>query len=210
MSAARQPRSVFYDGAAYARLVEPLLRGVHGFIVDHLPEGERVLEACCGTGGLARLLAAAGRKVVGVDLSPRNIDFARTRTTDFTADQLSFSIADVSQIEPPPEGRYDVATIVLALHEMPDAARVPVLTALLRAAARVMVVDFAVPMPWNLAGVRNRMVEVTAGVTHFRAFRDYSRRGGVPALVAAVGAEVESERRIDARTLHVTVLREGV
>jgi SAM-dependent methyltransferase len=205
MPRAREPRSVFYDGAAYGRLVEPLLRGVHGFVAEHLPPGDTVLEACCGTGGLARRLAAAGRRVRGVDLSPRNIDYARRQSAGFSPERLAFEVADVSQIEPA-GGRYHVATIVLALHEMPATARLPVVEALLGAADRVMLVDFAVPMRWNLAGARNRAMELAAGREHFAGFRDYSRRGGLAPLIAAAGAEVESERHIDRGTLHVAVV----
>jgi ubiquinone/menaquinone biosynthesis C-methylase UbiE len=203
----RTPRSKFYDGATYGRLVEPLLDGVHGFVAERLPPGRRVLEACCGTGALARRLAKSGRQVVGVDLSPRNIEYARNKSDGFEPEQLRFEVADVSQLQPPADGRYDVATIVLAVHEMPSAARQSVLEALLRVAVRVMVVDFSAPMPWNLAGVRNRAMELLAGLEHFSAFRDFYRHGGLPPLLERMGAEVESQRRIDAGTLHVAVLR---
>lgn len=207
MIAPRTPRSAFYDGAVYGRLVEPLLAGVHAFVAERLPDGETVLEACCGTGGLARKLATHGRRVHGVDLSPRNVEYARNRSDGFHAERLTFEVADVSQLEPPAGGPYDLATIVLALHEMPSATRLPVLEALLRVATRVMVVDFSVPMPWNLAGARNRIMEVAAGPKHFRAYLDYARTGGLSSLTDSAGAVLESERRIDAGSLHVAVLR---
>ena len=207
MTEPRAPRSKLYDGALYGRFVEPILSGLHDYVADRLPDGERVLDACCGTGGLSRRLAEGGRCVVGVDLSPRNVRYARGKSRSLGAGRLSFEVADVSQLEAPEEGPYDVAVIVLALHEMPASARVPVLGALLRAARRTMIVDFAVPMPWNTAGVRSRILEVAAGVDHFSAFRDYARRGGVPALVEGAGAEVESERRFDAGTMHIAVVR---
>lgn len=205
-SQVRSPRSKHYDGVVYGRLVEPLLGGVHAFVADHLPPGDRVLDACCGTGGLARRLAARGLEVRGVDLSPRNIDHAQTRSAGL-AENLRFEVGDVSQIEPPAAGPYDVATIVLALHEMPAAARAAVLEALLGAAERVMAVDFAIPMPWNLAGVRNRAMELAAGPEHFSAFRDFTRRGGLPRLVEETGAVIESTRRIDSGALEVVVLQ---
>ena len=204
MNAPRQPRSKLYDGGIYGRFVDPMLAGVHGFVATHLPEGPRVLEACCGTGSLARRIARDGRTVLGVDLSPRNVEFARGRAG--TLESLRFEVADVSTLEVPPEGPHDVATIVLALHEMPADARLPVLRTLLRVARHVMIVDFAVPMPWNVSGMRNRVMELAAGPEHFAAFRDFNRRGGLPALIAGAAATVESDRRIDAGTLQVMVL----
>jgi SAM-dependent methyltransferase len=202
--AARTPRSTLYDGSAYGKLVEPLLAGVHGFVTDHLPDGDRVLDACCGTGGLSRKMAASGRDVLGVDLSPRNIAFAQSRGG---SGGLSFSVNDVSQLDAHDDEAFDVATVVLALHEMPHACREPVLRELGRVARRVMVVDFNAPMPWNAAGVRNRAMELAAGSEHFNAFRDYSRRGGLPALIEAAGLQLESERLIDSGTLRVQVLQ---
>ncbi len=191
----RLPRSRFYDGRAYGRLVDPLLAGIRGFVARELPPGERVLDACCGTGALARRLAEDGRTVLGVDLSPRNIDYARSHSKG----GARFELADVTTLEIPREGRWDVATIVLALHEMPAPARAPVLR-------RVLVVDYAVPMPRNPAGLRNRLLEVAAGPEHFGAFRDFKRRGGLPALIEGSGATVERARELDAGTLSVRVL----
>ncbi len=203
---ARTPRSTFYDGAIYGRMVEPLLRGVHGFVADNLPESERVLDACCGTGGLAHRIAATGRQVTGVDLSPRNIEFARNHRS---ASTIVFDVCDVSALSYD-EDAFDLATIVLALHEMPTYSRVPVLRELSRVAKRVFVVDYQVPMPRNVAGLRSRTLEAAAGRDHFTAFRDYSKRGGLKALLQEAELHSESERTLDNGTLVMQVVkREG-
>ncbi len=200
----RTPRSVLYDGALYGRVVEPLLGGVHSYVADNLPEGERVLDACCGTGGLARRMAASGRQVVGVDLSPRNIAFA---TQNRSSASLSFAVGDVAHLDYEDQA-FDVATVVMALHEMPEACRVPVFRELGRVATRVLVVDFAVPMPRNVSGLRNRALELAAGREHVNAFRNYSQRGGLPSIVDAADLQVNSERRLDRGTLVVQVLQQ--
>lgn len=204
----RRPRSCLYDGAFYGAIAEPMLRNLHRFIADHLPPGERVLDACCGTGGLSRILAKQGRTVRGVDLSPRHVAYARRRAAEDGLDEgrLAFEVADIAGVAQPPEGPFDVATIVLALHEMPSTARLPVVEALTRAARRVMIVDFAAPMPWNVAGLRNRGMELLAGREHFGAFRDYQRRGGLPGLLRQLDVSVELERPLDAGTMGVWLL----
>lgn len=204
---ARSARSKLYDGVVYGRLLEPLLQGVHGFVVERLPDGNHVLDACCGTGGLARQLARSGRRVVGVDLSPRNIAYARQASASTPSEQLRFEVGDVAALGVPEDGPYDVGTIVLALHEMPELFRLPVLTNLLRITRRLMIVDFAIPMPRNLAGLRNRGLEFAAGHDHFSAFRSFTRRGGLPVLLDEAGAVVETDRRIDDGTLQVVCVR---
>ena len=207
MTDVRQPRSKIYDGPIYGRLVEPMLAGVHGYVTKHLPAGERVLDACCGTGALARRMAASGRRVTGIDLSPRNIDYANQLVTGASDASPTYGVADVASLAVPSDGPYDVATVVLAIHEMPTEARISVLAALLRVARQVLVVDFVAPMPLSLAGMRNRFMEFSAGAEHFSAYRDYQSRGGLLPIVATVTGELEDRRQIDAATLEVVRLR---
>ena len=203
----RTPRSVRHDGRFYGRVVEPLLAGVHGFVVDKLPPGGPVLDACSGTGGLARRIAATGREVVGVDLSPRNVGYAREAAARSTTDPtVTFEIGDVAHL-PYDDDTFETATIVLALHEMPGHLRVPVVRELTRVARQVMVVDFTAPLPRNVSGIRFRTGEFAAGWDHFSAFRDYSARGGLPQLFDEAGAAAQSERQIDGGALSVVVIR---
>ncbi len=208
MGQPRRPRSRWADGAVYAATIDRMLSGVRGYVANHLPEGDRVLDACCGTGALSRRLAREGRDVVGVDLSPKHIAFAREAAAeaDLGPGHARFEVGDVAQLEVPEDGPYDVAVIAFALHEMPTTARPDVVDALVRVAQRVMVFDFVTPMPWNLAGVRNRAAELAAGPDHFRSFLDYTRNGGLAALVRRDGMTIEHERTIDAGTLHVVTI----
>lgn len=199
-AAPRAPVSRIYDGRPYGWLVEPLIAALHRRIAARVPADARVLDACCGTGALSRLLAAQGCEVVGVDLSPKQIAQAR-RTRASGAERLRFETGDVAHLTGHDSGGYDVAVVTLALHEMPPKARPHVLRELARVAREVHVVDFMVPMPWNAAGLRNRTLEVLAGPEHFGGFRDFVRRGGLPPLVREAGQTVLEERAMDAGTL---------
>jgi pimeloyl-ACP methyl ester carboxylesterase len=201
--AAREPRSVHYDGRIYATLVEPLLDGVHTWVLDHLPEANRVLEACCGTGALAHKIAASGREVVAVDLSPRNIDYAKGRAP---ATGATFDVADASRL-PYEDAAFDIATVVMSLHEMSRAGQVAVLRELARVAARVLIVDFSVPRPRNMAGVRNVLVELAAGPGHFTAFRRYTRLGGLDPVLTAAKLSIVEDRTLDSGALRVVTVR---
>ena len=97
----------------------------------------------------------------------------------------------------------------MALHEMPQACRGPVLSELARVARKVLIVDFHAPMPLNAAGLRNRAIEMAAGRDHFSAFRDYARRGGLEPLVEAAELEVVSTRLIDHGTMTMQTVQRG-
>jgi SAM-dependent methyltransferase len=188
-------------GALYGRMIEPLQRRLHARVADLVPPGLRVLDACSGAGGLALRLAVDAREVVGVDHAPAMVAWAerrRVREGGTAGARVRYVAGDVaSALAAEPDGAFDVATMVLALHEMPAAVRGPLLGELCRLAAQVMVVDFRVPMPWNAAGLRNRTLEVAAGPSHFLGFRDFVRRGGVPGIAAAAGLACEHLRDLD-------------
>ncbi len=89
------PFAWFYNqgwGSDYHRQAAPLLER---HVFSRLPAGARVLDVCCGTGDLSRVLAAHGYRVTGIDGSEEMLRFAReqTRGAEFClADARRFSI----------------------------------------------------------------------------------------------------------------------
>jgi ubiquinone/menaquinone biosynthesis C-methylase UbiE len=203
------PTSRWYDGRFYAAVVDRLLEGVHGYVAAHLPDGQRVLDAACGTGALSQQIARTGRQVVGIDMSPRHIDHARRRAAQagFAPDRLRFEVGDLRELERDDAEPFDVAVIVLALHEMPHTTAREVLARLAVVASRVMVVDFAAPLAWNVPGLTKRAAEVAAGRSHHAAFRAYQANGGLDTLLAETGVTAVADRTIDSGTLRVVTAR---
>lgn len=63
-----------------------------------LPEdltGRRVLDAGCGTGAMAQILAARGAEVVAIDISPQLIDIAAKRLPDALSPRVTFLSGDM-------------------------------------------------------------------------------------------------------------------
>lgn len=199
----------WYDGAVYSSVVDRLLTGLHDHVATHLPDGQRVLDAACGTGALSQQMARTGRQVVGVDMSQRHIDHARRRVADAGVgrDAMRFEVGDLRKVEAPAEGAWDVAVIVLALHEMRTDVASSVVARLHEVAAQVMIADFFAPLPWNLPGVTNRAAELAAGPSHWAAFRAYQANGGLDALLAGTGATTLTDRTIGQGTIRVTTSR---
>jgi ubiquinone/menaquinone biosynthesis C-methylase UbiE len=207
----RTPRSRFYDGRIYARILDPLLSGLHERIADHVEPTGRILDVGCGTGSLVWRLAPKAREVVGVELSPAMVAHARETLAARGLPHVSFVLGDVTSVfADVPDGHFDLATMILVLHEMPDEARAPVLAEVARLARKVVCLDFHAPMPWTLAGLRNRLIEMTTGAEHYRAFRSFQRLGGMAGAARAAGLRFEAVRRIDAGTIAVgAVSRSG-
>lgn len=79
--------------------------------------GLRVLDAGCGDGYLARVLAARGARVTGIDVSPRLIEMARRLDR---ADHISYQVADLTAPLPGEDASFDAAASYLVLNDVDD------------------------------------------------------------------------------------------
>jgi 2-polyprenyl-3-methyl-5-hydroxy-6-metoxy-1,4-benzoquinol methylase len=77
----------------------------------------RVLDAGCGDGYLARVLAARGARVTAIDLGPRLIERARQRDP---RGEIDYRVADLSQPLPSESGTFDAVASFLALNDVDD------------------------------------------------------------------------------------------
>ena len=76
--------------------------------------GDRVLDACCGTGDLAVAAAAGGGKVTGVDFSRPMLDRARRK-----APEIEWIEGDALAL-PFEEGAFDAATVGFGVRNLAD------------------------------------------------------------------------------------------
>jgi demethylmenaquinone methyltransferase/2-methoxy-6-polyprenyl-1,4-benzoquinol methylase len=102
--------------------------------------GDRVLDACCGTGDLAVAALAAGGRVTGVDFSERMLERAarKSRSIDWTrGDALELPFADES---------FDVVTVGFGVRNLDDLGRgLSEFRRVLRAGGRLAVLEITRP-----------------------------------------------------------------
>ena len=67
------------EWSEFARVIFPLLKDIAG---DKLPDGARVLDLCCGTGQLVKVLTEKGYKVTGIDGSAEMLRYAKINAPD--------------------------------------------------------------------------------------------------------------------------------
>jgi len=204
---ARTGLTGIFAGTPYSLVFDRLLHGLHLRAAAKVPQGHSCVDVCCGSGGLTFELAKRCPRVIGVDLSPKMIARAGELQRRGGLDHVAFQVGDAVDLSGIAADEFDCATVVMGLHEMPPDVRERVLPELLRVARRVVIADYAVPMPRNGAGVRNRIIEFFAGPSHFSGFLDYMRRGGLPTLIDAAGATIEKRRTLDKGTLELVVIR---
>jgi len=85
----------FFDRYWADGFLDDAREGFESFFLSRLSPGSRVLDVCCGTGQMARLLCERRFEVVGVDGSQPMIELARENAPEATFEQ-----ADVCEFVP--------------------------------------------------------------------------------------------------------------
>lgn len=118
----------------------------HPWLLARLPPRvDRALDVGCGTGTLARLLAAQAARVDAVDRSDAMIGLARQVPG---GDGVTWLVGDVLAIDLPPAA-YDVVTAVASLHHLPLEAGLERLGSLVRPGGSLVVVGLARSTSWR-------------------------------------------------------------
>ena len=199
----------FYEGWLYHFLVDPLLRRVHRLVRSQVKPGSTLIDIGCGTGELLFSLAEVGSELVGVETSKRMWSFAdqRARVRGFQNVQILFG--DGAKLEDFSTGIFDYAIACMVLHEMDASQRLPVLKEMKRLAPHVILVDYRVPPPTNLAAAMCRFIERLAGPRHFRNYTSFVNGGGLQSFYETSGLTVQKEITFYSQCMHLVSMRES-
>lgn len=179
------------SGIFYGTFVDPLLTRLRMRVTAEIKQGETVIDIACGTGAQVFALANRASQVTGVDLSQSMIDFANRKLEKSELKNISFYIADATRLEIFGDKIFDVATMSLALHQFDPGLYEPILSEMKRVAKRIVIVDYAVPLPKNYAGLGSRMAEFMAGGEHNHNFKLYYKAGGLNSILPKHGIKIQ-------------------
>ena len=102
--------------------------------------GDRVLDACCGTGDLAVAAKEAGAEVTGLDFSERMLEHARRKS-----DEIEWLQGDALAL-PFSDGSFDAATVGFGVRNLDDLERgLAELRRVLRPGGRVAILEITRP-----------------------------------------------------------------
>jgi len=173
----------------YDTLAEPLISVIRQIGIRSFPvkAGMKVLDVGCGTGTNLMLYHQAGCLVHGIDLSPSMLEVARNKL----GKHADLRVGDASEM-PYPDNSFDLVTSTLALHEMASILRPQVMKEMIRVMSRegrVLLTDYHPgPIRFPKGWMFKPMIlfcEMAAGREHFKNYRDFLKRKGLPGLIDA-------------------------
>lgn len=198
--------SHWYDGWFYDRLIAPNQDALFSRIRSLVRRGATVIDVGCGTGRLAFAISDIAERVVGIDLSLRNIKRARQTLTQRPRRGVSFEHASVQQILAGRQSPFDCAVLTYVLHEVDPSERIQLLNDVSLLAERVIIGDYAVPVPSGIWSALDEAVEFVAGRDHYRNFKSYVSEGGLRGLIGQTALTVLEDVKDTPRTSELLVL----
>ncbi|SHJ50046.1 demethylmenaquinone methyltransferase / 2-methoxy-6-polyprenyl-1,4-benzoquinol methylase [Tangfeifania diversioriginum] len=181
------------SGIFYSTVIDPVLAGMRKRIARQINPGEKVLDVACGTGAQVFEMAKTAREVVGADLSESMYKKALKTLKKKKPGNVSFCLCDATEKLKFNNKEFDVATMSLALHQFPPEMHETILSEMKRVARKIIIIDYAFPLPKNITGTGSKVAEFFAGREHHRNFKRYMRLGGLPALLAANNLRIKNQ-----------------
>jgi SAM-dependent methyltransferase len=181
------------SGIFYSTVIDPVLKGMRKRIASQINPGEKVLDVACGTGAQVFAMARRAKEVVGADLSESMYKKAQNTLKKKKLSNVSFCLCDATGRMKFSDKAFDVATMSLALHQFPPEMHETILSEMKRVAHKIIIVDYAFPLPKNITGTGSRVAEFFAGREHHRNFKKYMRLGGLPALLAENNLRIKNQ-----------------
>ena len=196
----------FHEGWLYHFLVDPLLRRVRRLVRFQVKPGSTLIDVGCGTGELLFSLADVGSELVGVESSRRMWSFANRQARRRGFNNVQILLGDGARLENFSAGFFDYAIACMVFHEMDANQRLPVLKEMQRLAPQVILVDYRVPPPTNLAVTLCRFIERLAGPRHFRNYTSFINGGGLLSLYETLGLTVQKQLTFYSHCFHLVLL----
>ncbi|MFC1925352.1 class I SAM-dependent methyltransferase [Chloroflexota bacterium] len=188
-------KSLFWYGKIYHIHTDPQMKEARNHILNLILEKSRVFDAGCGTGALALFLREkANCRVVGADLSLKQIDFAKKTNTYDDVDFLHMDITDITEYEKYEDNSFDYSLMCQVFYMLPSNKRLEVLAELMRIAKNTIIVDINAPLPNNLLGLAIRILQPILGRSHYDNFKSYRASGGITGILKSAGLESNISR----------------
>lgn len=196
----------WYDGWFYDRLIAPNQDNLFLQIKNLIEPESTVIDVGCGTGRLAFTLADKCDKILGIDLSRRNVQRANLTFSKNPNSKIAFRHSDLKNIISEGPGKFDYAVATYVIHEIAEAERAGFLEDISRLADKIIIGDYLVPRTKILWTLVSELVELAAGKDHYRNFKAFVESGGLIPLIEKLNLRLIKEIRHPHEMWHLVVV----
>ena len=193
----------WYDGWFYAKFVDPWEKEIGEIISDFIENDSTVIDIGCGTGAIVFRLAKKCKRVIGIELSSKMIQYANTQKEKGNYPNVEFIHGDATNLSDTIDQRFDYATTSLVIHEMTVNDRVKAIHEMKAIAEKIIIADYIAPQPKNLWGISNILSEIAAGIDHYGNYRSFIAHKGIDDLLYRCGLHIEREKLDKFRTFRI-------
>ncbi|MGB9703002.1 MAG: class I SAM-dependent methyltransferase [Candidatus Kapaibacteriota bacterium] len=195
----------WYDGWFYDKFIAPNQDRLFSLIKNIIEQNSSILDVGCGTGRFSFTIADKSKSVVGIDLSSRNIEKAKSLLAKNPNNKISFLHANISNLISN-NHHFDYAVMTYVIHEVNEDERIKLLKDISSIADKIIIGDYLVPKPNGFWSTVNEVVEFAAGSEHYRNYKNYVRNGGLKDLANKAGLKIIKEIKNKPSTSHLVVL----
>ena len=164
-----------------------------------------VIDVGCGTGRFSFKVADKVDKVVGLDLSKKNIDKANQILSKKNNSKISFHHTNLSTLISQ-NHHFDYAVMTYVIHEVNPSERIALLKEMSQIADKIIIGDYLVPVKRGFWSLLNEVVEFLAGNEHYSNFKHFVANNGLAGLVDNAGLKIISETKNKPVTSQLLVL----
>ena len=182
----------WYDGWFYDKIIAPNQDRMFGEIKNIIEPNSNVIDVGCGTGRFSFSIADKVNKVVGVDLSSKNITTANKTLQKNPNNKISFLHTNLANLISQ-NHHYDYAVMTYVIHEVNPEDRIALLSEMTQIADKIIIGDYMVPINKGFWSVLNVIVEYLAGKEHYTNFKNFTANHGLIGLVKRADLKVISE-----------------
>lgn len=201
----KQNKNHWYDGWFYDVFIAPNQDRLFSLIKNIIEPNSSVLDVGCGTGRFPFTIADKSKSVLGIDLSTRNIEKAKSNLAKNPNEKISFVHSTISDLISQ-NLHFDYAVMTYVIHEVNEEERVKLLKDISNVADKIIIGDYLVPKPKGFWSLLNEVVEFAAGSEHYRNYKDYVRNGGLQDLANKAGLKIVKGIKNKPSTSHLVVL----
>ena len=200
-----QNKNHWYDGWFYDNLIAPNQDRMFGEIKNLIAPNSKVIDVGCGTGRFSFTISEKASKVVGIDLSNKNILTANQTLQKNPNNKILFLHTNLANLVSQ-NHHFDYAVMTYVIHEVNSEDRIPLMNEMAKIADKIIIGDYLVPTTKGFGSILNNIVEFLAGNEHFSNFKNFVTDKGLRGLAEKTELKIIQEIKNKPKTSQILLL----